>query len=78
MAVPHVNAIDTVGAGDNFHAAFALALTRDFDLHQAVKFSVAVASLSCREYGGRAGVPDWTEALEIADTLTERIVAPLS
>ncbi len=78
VAVPQVNAIDTVGAGDNFHAAFALALTRDFDLHQAVKFSVAVASLSCREYGGRAGVPDWTEALEIADTLTERIVAPLS
>jgi sugar/nucleoside kinase (ribokinase family) len=78
VAVPDVNAVDTVGAGDNFHAAFALALTRDFDLHQAVKFSVAVASLSCREYGGREGVPSWEEALEVADTLTERIVASLS
>jgi len=78
VAAPEVMAVDTVGAGDNFHAAFALALTRDFDLHQAVKLSVAVASLSCREYGGREGVPSWEEALEIAGTLKEKIVASLS
>jgi sugar/nucleoside kinase (ribokinase family) len=78
VAVPDVNAVDTVGAGDNFHAAFALALSRDFDLHQAVKLSVAVASLSCREYGGREGVPSWEQALEIADTLREKIVASIS
>ncbi|UCD80277.1 MAG: hypothetical protein JSW26_02260 [Desulfobacterales bacterium] len=78
VPVPHVQVVDTVGAGDNFHAAFALALTRGFDLHQAVKFSVAVASLSCREYGGRNGVPTWEQALEVAGTLTERSVASLS
>jgi len=78
VAAPDINAVDTVGAGDNFHAAFALALTRGFDLHQTVKFSVAVASLSCREYGGREGVPGWEEALEVAGTLRERIVASLS
>ena len=72
MAVPEVNAVDTVGAGDNFHAAFALALSKDFDLHQMVKFSVAVASLSCREYGGRNGVPGWEQALAVAETLKER------
>jgi len=74
VAVPSVNAVDTVGAGDNFHAAFALALTRGFDLHQTVKFSVAVASLSCREYGGRVGVPTWEQALEVAGTLKEKIM----
>jgi sulfofructose kinase len=74
VAVPEVNAVDTVGAGDNFHAAFALALTRGFDFHQTVKFSVAVASLSCREYGGREGVPSWEQAREVADTLREKIV----
>jgi sulfofructose kinase len=74
VAVPRVQVVDTVGAGDNFHAAFALALSRGFDLHQAVKFSVAVASLSCREYGGRMGVPTWEEALEIAGTLTTKQV----
>ena len=72
VAAPEVNAVDTVGAGDNFHAAFALALSKGFDLHQMVKFSVAVASLSCREYGGRNGVPDWKHALAAAKTLQER------
>ena len=78
VAVPEVKAVDTVGAGDNFHAAFALALARGFDLHQTVKFSVAVASLSCREYGGRQGIPTWEQALEVAETLTAEIVASLS
>jgi len=72
VAAPEVNTVDTVGAGDNFHAAFALALAKGFDLHQSVKFSVAVASLSCREYGGRKGVPDWEQALAVAETLKKR------
>jgi sulfofructose kinase len=74
VAAPEVNAVDTVGAGDNFHAAFALALSKGFDLHQMVKFSVSVASLSCREYGGRNGVPDWQQALAVAETLKERTI----
>ena len=74
VPVPDVRAVDTVGAGDNFHAAFALAVSRGFGLQQAVKFSVAVASLSCREYGGRQGVPTWEEALKVANSLTEKIV----
>ena len=73
VTVPEVRSVDTVGAGDNFHAAFALALTRGFDLHQTVKFSVAVASLSCRQYGGREGVPTWEQALEVAATLKEKV-----
>ncbi len=74
VAAPAVNAIDTIGAGDNFHAAFALALTKGFDLHRSVKLSVAVASLSCREYGGRNGVPNMQEAMEVAEKLEERII----
>jgi len=74
VVAPAVNAIDTIGAGDNFHAAFALALTKGFDLHRAVKLSVAVASLSCREYGGRNGIPNMQEAKEVAKKLEERII----
>jgi sulfofructose kinase len=66
---PKVLARDTTGAGDNFHGAFALALSRGFDLHDAVRFSTAVASLSCREYGGRAGLPDYEEAVEVMKTI---------
>jgi sulfofructose kinase len=76
VAVPEVSAVCTVGAGDNFHAAFALAVARGLDLHRAVKVSVAVASLSCREYGGRMGIPTWNQALEVADTLTELMIPP--
>ena len=71
---PVVKAIDTTGAGDNFHAAFALALNKGFDLPRAVKFSVAVASLSCREYGGRKGVPEMEEALRVADELQATLI----
>lgn len=74
VAVPEVNAIDTIGAGDNFHGALALALAKGFDLHQSVKFSVAVASLSCREYGGRKGIPVMREALEVAKQLNQKVV----
>jgi sugar/nucleoside kinase (ribokinase family) len=66
---PKVQVRDTTGAGDNFHGAFALAVSRGYDLHQAVRFAVTVASLSCREYGGRAGIPDYKEALEVMKTV---------
>ncbi len=78
VPAPDVQAVDTVGAGDNFHAAFALAISRDFDLHRAVTFSVAVASLSCRKYGGRNGVPNWDEAIEVAGTISEKRIALIS
>jgi len=78
VATPEIKAVDTVGAGDNFHAAFAMALAKGFNLHQMVKFSVAVASLSCREYGGRNGVPDWTQALAVAKTLKKRALSGIS
>lgn len=66
---PKVRVRDTTGAGDNFHGAFALAVSRGHDLHQAVRFAVTVASLSCREYGSRAGIPDYEEALEVMKTV---------
>jgi sugar/nucleoside kinase (ribokinase family) len=74
VAAPEVKAIDTIGAGDNFHAAFALALKKGFDLRQAVKLSVAVASLSCREFGGRNGIPEMEEAMHVANNLNERVL----
>jgi sugar/nucleoside kinase (ribokinase family) len=77
VAVPDVSAVDTVGAGDNFHAAFSLALTKGFDISQMVEFAVAVASLSCREFGGRNGIPDWEYALAVADSLQAKRVGSI-
>lgn len=73
VAAPAVKAVDTIGAGDNFHAAFALALKKELDLHRAVKLAVAVASLSCREFGGRKGLPQMAEAMPVAEKLKTRI-----
>ncbi len=74
VAAPVVKAVDTIGAGDNFHAAFALALKKGLDLHQAVRLSVAVASLSCREFGGRNGVPEMEEAMSVAKEIKARVL----
>jgi len=35
---------------------------------------VAVASLSCREFGGRNGIPEMEEAMRVADKLKERVL----
>ncbi|WP_309084381.1 PfkB family carbohydrate kinase [Chelativorans sp.] len=55
---PLVAAVDTVGAGDAFHGALALALARSWPLERGIAFSNAVAALKCMMPGGRAGLPD--------------------
>ena len=75
VQAPTVNVKDTTGAGDNFHASFCMAVSKGYDLPASVKFSVAVATLSCREYGGRLGIPDLFEAHALACTLEERVVS---
>jgi sugar/nucleoside kinase (ribokinase family) len=67
--------VDTTGAGDNFHAAFALAMARQYQLAEAVKLAVAVASLSCRALGGRLGLPTWEEAMQQVAILRPQLVA---
>ena len=66
---PAVSAVDTIGAGDNFHAAFALAVSRGMTLAASVTFAVAVASLSCRDFGGRNAIPDYQHASRVAADL---------
>ncbi len=66
---PEVKIVDTTGAGDNFHGALALALSRNFTLEDSVKLAIAVATLSCSGYGGRAAVPEWGKALNISKSL---------
>ena len=66
-----VRATDTTGAGDNFHGAFAFAISRQMDIHKAVRLGVAVASLSCQAYGGRAGVPNLDQAAVAVKSLAD-------
>ncbi len=54
---------DTLGAGDIWHGAFALALAETSDEGRAARFANAAAALKCTAFGGRHGCPG-REALE--------------
>lgn len=49
--------VDTVGAGDVFHGAFASCLVRGMNPVEAAEFSSAVSAIKCTRIGGRAGLP---------------------
>jgi ribokinase len=53
-----VDAVDTTGAGDAFHGGYIYGLLREWPVRRAVRFGAAVAAMSCRAMGGRAGLPD--------------------
>jgi sulfofructose kinase len=52
-----VPVVDTLGAGDVFHGAFALTLATGFVEDAAIRYAQAVAALKCTKSGGRAGIP---------------------
>ena len=56
-----VKAVDTLAAGDVFHAAFALALAERRNVREALRFASAVAALKCTRFGGIAGAPTRSE-----------------
>ncbi len=58
-----VKAVDTNGAGDVFHGAYAFAMTRKMSYYDAAVFSSAVSALKCTAYGARAAVPSYDETI---------------
>ena len=56
-----IEAVDTLGAGDVFHGAFALAIAEGRDIRSAGRFANAASALKCTRPGGRAGIPTRTE-----------------
>ena len=51
------NIVDTTGAGDVFHGAFASGLILNYDLKTNLQFASLVAALKCRELGGQTAIP---------------------
>jgi sulfofructose kinase len=56
-----VNAMDTNGAGDVFHAALAVALAQGQGDRDAIRFAAAAAALKCQRTGGVGNGPDRRE-----------------
>ncbi len=59
-----VDAVDTLGAGDVWHAAFTYALTEQQTEVEACEFANAAASLKCTRHGGGRNSPTKTEVTE--------------
>ena len=56
-----VHTVDTLGAGDVFHGAFALAITEGQQLREALRFASAAAALKCTRFGGAFAAPQRDE-----------------
>lgn len=56
-----VEVVDTTGAGDVYHGAFAYGLLQGWKLRARMEFAGCAASLKCRELGGRAALPGLDE-----------------
>jgi len=56
-----VPVVDTLGAGDVWHGAFALGLAEGMAATAAVRFASAAAALKVQRHGGRAGAPTRAE-----------------
>src|SRR4051795_6679902 len=60
-----VHTVDTLGAGDVFHGAFALAITEKQPLREALRFASAAAALKCTRFGGAFAAPQRIEVEEL-------------
>ena len=54
---PRIDVVDTLAAGDVFHAAFAVAVAEGRAVADAARFANAAAALKCTRPGGRTGAP---------------------
>jgi sugar/nucleoside kinase (ribokinase family) len=68
-----VETVDTTGAGDVFHGAFAYALLAGWDIARALDFSNAMGALNCTAIGARGGIKSQAEAEHLMATGTRHV-----
>lgn len=60
-----VQAIDSTGAGDTFHGAFAYALAQGMPWPDLLRYASAAAALCCTKHGARLGIPTSEEVARL-------------
>jgi ribokinase len=59
-----VTTVDSNGAGDVFHGAFAFFITQGFSYEKCCLFSSGVSSLKCTQLGSRQGTPTYQQTIQ--------------
>ena len=57
LTAPPITAIDTTGAGDAFHGAFAAAVAANMGWPEVLRYASAAGALCCTKMGARPGLP---------------------
>ena len=63
-----VDVVDTVGAGDVFHGAYAVAVTKGLSTKECARYASGTSAIKCTRIGGRAGVPTEDVLLKFLET----------
>ena len=62
-----VRAVDTTGAGDVFHAGYAMARCLGGTFPDQLRYGAAAAALKCQALGGRGFLPSHEQVLQLLD-----------
>ncbi len=68
MPAFQVQAIDSTGAGDVFHGAFAAGVSQGWPWLKNLEFSSAAAALACEKLGGRPAIPTFDQVTHFLHT----------
>ncbi|PKD38115.1 carbohydrate kinase [Methylomonas sp. EFPC1] len=65
LNAPPIVAIDTTGAGDAFHGAFAAGLAKGLSWAELLRYASVAGAFCCTEMGARPGLPSFSEHQEL-------------
>ena len=65
-SAPKINALETNGAGDVFHGAFARFIHANKTIQESIELATAAASLNCSRRGGIRSIPDYNELIKFS------------
>jgi sulfofructose kinase len=68
LSAPPIVAIDTTGAGDAFHGAFAAGLAKGLSWIELLRYASVAGALCCTKIGARPGLPSLSEHQKLLES----------
>jgi len=65
-SAPKIKVVETNGAGDVFHGAFARFIHANKTIQESIELATAAASLKCSRNGGIRSIPDYNELIKFS------------